>query len=110
MTIGLQLILAIVALATAFVILRSIRKSHLQIEESFFWLFFSAILLVFSLFPSLIIFLAKCLGFQSPANFVFLFIIFLLVINQYKLTKKVSKNEIKLRSLIQTIALKNKEK
>lgn len=110
MTLPLQLLLAFVALGTFFVIFRSIRKSNLQIEESFFWLLFSTILLISSICPSIIIFFSKLLGFQSPANFVFLFIIFLLMINQYKLTKKVSKNEVKLRSLIQSIALKrNKE-
>ena len=110
MTLSLQLILAFVALVTFFVIFRSIRKSNLQIEESFFWLLFSTILLVLSIFPSIIIFFSKLLGFQSPANFVFLFINFLLMVNQYKLTKKVSKNEVKLRNLIQAIALdKNKK-
>ena len=85
MTLSLQLILAFVALVTFFVIFRSIRKSNLQIEESFFWLLFSTILLVLSIFPSIIIFFSKLLGFQSPANFVFLFIIFLLMVNQYKI-------------------------
>lgn len=105
MTLGLQLILVVVAVTTSFVILRSIRKSNLQIEESFFWLLFSLLLFVFAIFPNLIIFLADLIGFQSPANFVFLIIIFLLIVNQYNLTKKVSKNEIKLRNLVQFIAL-----
>ncbi|KHD45431.1 DUF2304 domain-containing protein [Streptococcus hongkongensis] len=109
MTVGIQLILALVSIATAFVILRSIRKSNLQIEESFFWLLFSLVLLIFAILPNLIIILAEAVGFQSPANFVFLIIIFMLVVNQYRLTKKVSKNEVKLKNLIQYIALFNKE-
>lgn len=110
MTLGLQLILVLVAISTSFVILRSIRKSNLQIEESFFWLLFALVLFLFSLFPWVVIYFAELIGFQSPANFVFLFIIFLLIVNQYRLTKKVSKNEIKLRSLIQHIALSEQER
>lgn len=105
MTLGLQIILATVAISTSFVILRGIRKSNFQIEDSFFWLLFSLVLLLFAVFPAVIVYLAKMLGFLSPANFVFLVIIFLLIVNQYRLTKKLSKNEIKLKNLIQHTAL-----
>lgn len=108
MTIGLQILLATVAIVTSIIILRSIRKSNLQIEYSLFWLVFSFILFVFALFPNAVVFLANLLGFLSAANFVFLVIIFLLIINQYRLTKMISKNEIKLRHLVQAIALKDK--
>lgn len=108
MGIGLQILLAGVAILTSFTILRSIRKSHLQIEYSFFWLIFSLILFVFAILPSLISSISSLLGFQSPSNFVFLVVIFLLIINQYHLTKIISKNEIKLRNVIQFIALEEK--
>ncbi|WP_283279143.1 DUF2304 domain-containing protein, partial [Streptococcus dysgalactiae] len=48
------------------------------------------------------------LGFESPANFVFLSIIFLLIINQFFITKKLSLTEIKLKKTIQYLALKEK--
>lgn len=110
MTLGLQLILAVVGVATAFVILRSIRKSNLQIEESFFWLLLSLILFLFALFPSIIVWISAQLSFQSPANFVFLVMIFLLIVNQYRLTKIVSRNEIKLKNVIQYIAIIDKDR
>jgi hypothetical protein len=69
MTLSLQLILAFVALVTFFVIFRSIRKSNLQIEESFFWLLFSTILLVLSIFPSIIIFFFKITRISITSEF-----------------------------------------
>ncbi|WP_231198043.1 DUF2304 domain-containing protein [Streptococcus equi] len=76
MFIGLQLILIIVALLTAMFILDSIRRSKILIEDSFFWLFFSLIVLLLSLFPNAAVYFSRLLGFESPANFVFLSIIF----------------------------------
>ena len=41
MTLGLQILLATVAILTAVMIILNIRKSRLQIEDSFFWLVFA---------------------------------------------------------------------
>ncbi|WP_349356468.1 DUF2304 domain-containing protein [Streptococcus equi] len=52
-------------------ILDSIRRSKILIEDSFFWLFFSLIVLLLSLFPNAAVYFSRLLGFESPANFVF---------------------------------------
>ncbi|KPJ22042.1 DUF2304 domain-containing protein [Streptococcus phocae subsp. phocae] len=109
MVFSLQVIFIVTAIITATLILGNIRKSNIHIEDSFFWLLFSGILLFFAIFPKVIIFFAKIIGFESPANFVFLAIIFLLIIQQYRLTNALAKTEIKLKNLIQYIALKEKE-
>lgn len=110
MFIGLQLILMVVALLTALFILDSIRKSRILIEDSFFWLFFSFIVLLLSIFPDTAIYFSEFLGIQSPANFVFLSMIFLLVMNQFVITRKLSSTEIKLKKTIQYLALIENEK
>ncbi|ADX24325.1 DUF2304 domain-containing protein [Streptococcus dysgalactiae subsp. dysgalactiae] len=109
MTIGLQILLATIAILTAVMIILNIRKSRIQIEDSFFWLVFAIVLLFMSIFPYLFIYISDVLGFTSPSNFVILFIIFLLIVNQYHLTKKLSLVEIKLKKMIQYIALVEKE-
>ena len=86
MTIWFQIVLIFVSLATVTFILRGIRKSQVQINDSLFWIFFSLVLLVFSVFPKLAEIIARALGIVSAVNFIFLFIIFLLLINQYQLT------------------------
>ena len=102
MTIWFQIVLIFVSLATVTFILRGIRKSQVQINDSLFWIFFSLVLLVFSVFPKL--------GIVSAVNFIFLFIIFLLLINQYQLTVRLSKLDTKFKNLVQTIALRGKDK
>ena len=109
MTIWFQIVLIFVSLATVTFILRGIRKSQVQINDSLFWIFFSLVLLVFSVFPKLAEIIAKALGIVSAVNFIFLFIIFLLLINQYQLTVRLSKLDTKFKKLVQTIALRGKD-
>ena len=110
MTIWFQIVLIFVSLATVTFILRGIRKSQVQINDSLFWIFFSLVLLVFSVFPKLAEIIARALGIVSAVNFIFLFIIFLLLINQYQLTVRLSKLDKKFKNLVQTIALRGKDK
>lgn len=109
MLISLQTLLLAVAIVTVWVMLSNIRKSQIRIEDSLFWFIFSAILLFFAIFPHVIIVLSKFLGFESPANFVFLVIIFLLILNQYNLLKKTALLDIRLKTLVQHIAIKEKK-
>ena len=109
MTIWFQIVLIFVSLATVTFILRGIRKSQVQINDSLFWIFFSLVLLVFSVFPKLAEIIARALGIVSAVNFIFLFIIFLLLINQYQLTVRLSKLDTKFKNLVQTIALRGKD-
>ena len=50
MTPTLRVVLIVVSILTTFMIMRKIRQSKLQIEDSIFWLGFSSILIVFSIF------------------------------------------------------------
>ena len=47
MTPTLRVVLIVVSILTTFMIMRKIRQSKLQIEDSIFWLGFSSILIVF---------------------------------------------------------------
>lgn len=110
MTIWFQIVLIFVSIMTCAFILRSIRKSQVQINDAIFWVFFSLILLVFSIFPGLAETIASALGIVSAVNFIFLFVIFLLLINQFQLTLRLSKLDTKFKNLVQTIALRRKMK
>ena len=100
MTIWFQIVLIFVSLATVTFILRGIRKSQVQINDSLFWIFFSLVLLVFSVFPKLAEIIARALGIVSAVNFIFLFFI---------LTVRLSKLDTKFKNLVQTIALRGKD-
>ena len=109
MSIQFRIILIIVAFITAVSILRKIRKEKVQIQYSIFWILFSLLLLVLAIFPDLLIRLARVFGMGSPANLVFLIIIFLLLVKAFNLTVEISALEVKLKELTQRIALKEEE-
>ena len=98
------------SILTFIFISRYIKKSRVRIEDTMFWICFSAGLVVIGLFPQIPIYLAKVLKIESPANFVFLVIIFILLVHQFFLTMKLSQTEIKLRELAQAVAVENTEK
>lgn len=108
MALQFQILLIATAVLTTYFILLSIRKSRIQIEDSIFWFFFSGVLLLFAFLPDLISWFSDVIGIESPANFVFLAIIFLLILNQYRMTLKLAKLEIKMKELVQFIAINNK--
>ncbi|HFI0399578.1 TPA: DUF2304 domain-containing protein [Streptococcus suis] len=108
MALQFQILLIATAVLTTYFILMSIRKSRIQIEDSIFWFFFSGVLLLFAFLPDLISWFSDVIGIESPANFVFLAIIFLLILNQYRMTLKLAKLEIKMKELVQFIAINNK--
>ena len=93
----------------AFVI-RKVKKSKMQIEYTVFWVLFGVLLLFISLVPQIVYFFAKLIGIQSPTNLVLAFIIFILVIKQFLMTIEISQLEVKIKELVEEIALKDKEK
>lgn len=93
------------ALGTLGYIMKKIRKNRLKIDHSIFWILFSSVLVLVSIFPGILTWAASTLGFISPANMVFLLVIFLLILNLFAVTIKLSLLENKLRLLVQHIAL-----
>ena len=105
MSIALRVLLIIVSVMNTLNILRRVRKSKLQIDYSIFWLVFSMILIVIAVFPQIVIKLAQIIGFQSPANMVFLLVIFALMFKSFQSTLEISQLQYKIEELTQKIAL-----
>lgn len=105
MSVALRILLIVVSVMNTLNILRRIRKSKLQIEYSIFWLLFSMVLIVISIFPQIVIKLAQLIGFQSPANMVFLLVIFALMFKSFQSTLEISQLQYKIEELTQKIAL-----
>ena len=103
MTPTLRVVLIVVSILTTFMIMRKIRQSKLQIEDSIFWLGFSSILIVFSIFPGLPDLLAELAGTYTTANFIYLAVMFHMSIKQSQL-------ETKVKDLAQKIALDENER
>ena len=110
MTPTLRAVLIVVSILTTFMIMRKIRQSKLQIEDSIFWLGFSSILIVFSIFPGLPDLLAERAGTYTTANFIYLAVIFLLIVKMFHMSIKQSQLETKIKDLAQKIALDENER
>ena len=105
----IRVCLIVGSLITAAYVLRRVRHAKVQIEDTIFWLLFSAALLVLAFFPSIAYWASNLLGFQSPINFVYVVIIFLLLAKLFLLSIRVSQLDSRLRILTEQVAL-NQEK
>lgn len=107
MTTSLRVILICVSLLVVIYVLRRIRKAKLKIEYSLFWIVFSILLLVLSIFPGIATTFAMLCGIQSAVNFIFLFMIFIVLLHSFYLTFKVSHLENMVQNLTQEIAVRD---
>lgn len=105
----IRICLIVGSLFTAGFILRRVRLAKVQIEDTLFWLVFSAALLVLAIFPGIAYWAADLLGFISPINFVYIVIIFLLLVKQFFMSIHLSQLDSKVRMLTEQVAL-NQEK
>ena len=102
---ALRVILLIAAIGLVVFLLHSIKKSKMSIEDALFWMGFSFLILLMSIFPEIPSFLSDTIGFISPVNFVFLFFIFVLIIRDFLSNRRISQLENRVKELTQQIAL-----
>lgn len=105
MSLSLRIILILASLLTMFFMMKRIRQSKVQIEDSIFWIIFSFILIVVSIFPMIADWLTGLLGIYSTVNFVFLLVIFILLMKVFLMTIRISQLDTKVRELTQKIAI-----
>ena len=110
MTVIFRVILVIVSILTMAFMMRKIRQAKVQIEAALFWVIMALILVVFSLFPAVADACAHLLGIYSTPNFLFLFMIFLLIVKVFGMTLQMSQMESKQKELVQRIALDQKDR
>ena len=101
-------VLVVASVGTLTVVLNRIHKAKLNIEDSIFWILLVFMFVVFAVFPVVPDTLAGLLGIYSTANFLFLFMIFILIMRLFSMSMRVSTLEDKLRNLVQELALKEK--
>jgi hypothetical protein len=103
-----RIVLVIVCVGTFAVLISKIRKSKVSIEKAVFWILLSLMFVIFALFPVVPDTLAALLGIYSTANFLFLFIIFILLIKMFGMSMQIGILEEKIKSLVQELALRDK--
>ena len=103
----LRVLLFFAALATGGWILWKIRKLQVKMQDAIFWMIFAVILCVLGVFPEACYWLTERLGIMSPANLIFLVIIFLLMEKVFTLSIIVSQLEEKISVLSAEVALRS---
>lgn len=106
----LRVFLTVIALVVLVFVLRKIKKSEMQSDDSVFWLLFAASFVLLAVFPQIGYFFADLFGIESPANFIFLYVIGILLIRVFSLSAKVAHLRLKLNTLVQELALRDKGK
>ena len=62
-------------------------------------------LILFSVCPQIVYWMSDLSGTQTPVNFIFTFIIFVLIVRMFRMTVKISQLETRLRDLVERLAI-----
>ena len=108
MSLVLQVVLIIGTILFLLAVLRSVRHGHLDLKYSLLWLLLGVILLLCAIFPGIVIFFTNVLGIGLPSNFVFMAGLLATLVICMSLTRIVSSQGRKIRSLVQHVALLEK--
>ncbi|VWL64784.1 DUF2304 domain-containing protein [Collinsella aerofaciens] len=109
MSMTLRVLLIIFAAFVFNFVLRKLKKSQMQVLDSLFWLMFSLSFVLLGVFPEIALFISSELGFMSASNFVFLYVIAVLVMRDFSNSLRISKQEERINGLAQSIALGKSE-
>lgn len=110
MTPVFRVLLVVISLTTVLGMMRKIRQAKVQIEASVYWVVVGLVLVVFSLFPPVADAMAGMLGIYSTPNFLFLFVIFLLMVKLFSMSIYVSQLESRIKEIVQKMALDDYDK
>lgn len=110
MTIELRAALIVVSLLTLLFVAKRIRSSKVRLEDSIFWVCFAAIIFLLSIFPQVFYWLSDLIGTYAPVNFVFLFFIFILLVQSFHLSMHISQADTKIKELTQQLAVEKFER
>ena len=109
MSLILRVTLILTSVFVFFFVMKKIRKAQLNIDDSIYWIFFAFLILALSIFPGIAVGASKLLDIESPANFVFLFISFMIIIKLFQVSIDCSVLKHRLNHLVQKSALINYE-
>ncbi|MBF0904516.1 MAG: DUF2304 domain-containing protein [Atopobium sp.] len=109
MTLVLRILLLIGALFAMGIVINSVRKSKIRISDSVYWVVSAGILVLFALIPQLAYFFSGLFGFMSPANFVLMLVIVMMLIRIFHQSCAISKLTFKVEQLSSELALRDKD-
>ena len=109
MSLVLRIALVIVSFLVVLFVLKKIRRSQLYIDDAIYWIVSAFLLLLLSIFPQIAVWASEMLEIQSPANFVFLIMIFMILIKLFNMAIELSVQKHRINRLVQKLALMKDE-
>ncbi|MDQ0724089.1 hypothetical protein QF049_005350 [Paenibacillus sp. W4I10] len=101
----LQIILFVGAIISLFLVINLIKRYKLELKYSILWLLTSVVVLILSIFPKSVVFLAEMMGIELPVNALFLLTLLGIIIIMFSLTLEVSKSTTKIKELSQELGI-----
>lgn len=105
---NLRITLIIAVICYFILILLFLKRKALELKYTLLWLLSGMVLGAFVLFPQLLVYMIRILGIESPMNGLYVLCIGFIIIILMALTSIVSKQTMKIRALIQEIAMLEK--
>ena len=109
MTLTLRALLIFFAALVFFFVIRKLKRSQMRVLDSMFWLLFSLSFVLLGIFPEIALVISSELCFVSASNFVFLYVIAVLVVRDFSNSLRLSKQEERINGLAQSIALNSND-
>ncbi len=100
----MQISMLIGSIATLVFILYTAKKAHLDIHYTIVWILWALCMIFFSLFPSVIDWIARVLSIAIPVNALFLILIFFLYIISFYLFLRLTEQAEKIKTLTYEVA------
>ena len=107
MSISLRVVLLLSALILLCVVIRKLKKFQMDVMDCTFWIIFSASFVLMAVVPEIPSWISALLGFQAPVNFVFLYVIAVLLVRDFTSALTISKLKLKIDELVQELALRD---
>jgi hypothetical protein len=100
----MQLSLLTGSVLTLIFVLVVAKKTRMNIHYTIIWIIWAAVIIILSIFPTIIDWIARVLSIATPVNAIFLVFIFLLYIISFYLFVRVSQQNDKIKTLTYEIA------
>lgn len=107
----LTLRIVVIAICIVFlaVVALQVKRGRLLLRYSLLWMALAVIAMLGALFPRVVFWLSNLAGFETPSNFILFIGLFFLMAVCLSLSVIVSKQSVRIKSLVQEIALMENE-
>lgn len=102
---SLKIFLILLLLFQVFMIINTVKRKKLTMRYASFWLFLIFLMIGIVMFPDIIFKLSELAGFEKPSNMIFLIGFFFLFYISFIITTSISKQNEKIKLLIQELSI-----